>query len=1443
MASPKNVRSFLDEKSSPTRVEADSRDSIRVFWDASPPTSKFKLKPNTDILLNSDDFQQESRAAIQGRVADFKRLDSATTLNSLDLLRTPSKTPTLSKRRRLQHWSAALSPPPAEADIEKMFNFADRILSNAALGSQRDEDSDQLSASSSPIEMKLSNSSKKFSRTNSSPSVLSGLNTLKTTYPTSPTKKNRTLKEAKSFGNLSTSNLSTSSTLFETDPMHSSNSLTFCREMKENQSPLIKSTFLKSPPPNLFDQCQINHQQTNFQKNNQSYPNLKRQPQFSLQKNRSAPISTRSFQKQSSSQAIHKNRPTIPLFTNSVQNQTLSVNIQKNSTTVISSSTCSDLKKQANANLLKNPSTSTPLNENMQRNEQKFNNQTIRSTITPLSTDFGKKLQPLIGLQKHQSTPILSTQSFQTQQTQLNSQNNRLVPIPTNSQKLGLKQQLNLVQNNNSNTPTLKTQNLCPNPQFQNSDLPPINTESFLSDWEEDDPENLIEILSQYDSMDLQNSEFQPKKIDYRRFLVLGVEWKSQDEMYVTGDYVNVIGEFSSNYLPKIDITNASNLIILHPDILITTTNIAESFSCLRRAVIQSRLRFTNKVAPPMIFGNIIHQLMQFALENNIWEVSKLTEEAGKLIESNLQEIYAAGIDEKQALESIIQSVPLLRNWNEKYWKDASKGIKNYRTAQQQPLSVSKLLDIEEHIWSPKYGMKGNIDASVQFRVNDPKIRKNGVLVNTTNRIGPLELKTGSPYRSTSHHAQTILYTLLMSDRYGMVLQCIRKFAEFFEDIPIESGLLCYIKSVEMSYVPALRDEIRGLIVRRNSIASYSISKNRNILPKMANNPTCKDCFSINTCATKENGSQDSSGLGILFNQKTGHLQPHHSVFLKKWDELITLEEGDMEKNRKEIWLFKSDEREQLGRCFSNMIILKQEALSTTSAFSSHNVTFAKSSKKFISNSYISVGDPIVVSVESGTYAVAVGFVTALSPKEITVMVDRKVHAPLKIDTEDTRTQGGVLIHRHKSTQNPLENSYLFRIDKDELISGMALLRGNLISLFLPDEGSDSDPKRRKLIVDLEVPRFLPLEYPETLPKNLNPDQKSAVQKVLMAQDYALILGMPGTGKTTTIAIIIQTLVARGKSVLLTSYTHTAVDNVLLKLKESHVDFLRLGNRDKIHSGLHQYIPNFDGSLTTVDEYRALFENKKVVATTCLGINHVIFTKRKFDYCIVDEASQLTLPVCLGPLRFADIFVLVGDHYQLPPLVRNQQAVDSGMSVSLFKLLSETHASAIVCLRHQYRMNSDILLVSNTLVYNHRLICGSDDVAQQKFTIPRLDELHKHIIPDRCENCWLSCVLQPQPAVVFLDTDSIPAMELRVGDVLQNEIEAKLIFQLVETMLLCGSEEGSIGVISPYRSQLKEIKNLLNHRKNVEMHTIDKYQGRDKDCIIVSMVRSNNAKK
>jgi DNA replication ATP-dependent helicase Dna2 len=112
----------------------------------------------------------------------------------------------------------------------------------------------------------------------------------------------------------------------------------------------------------------------------------------------------------------------------------------------------------------------------------------------------------------------------------------------------------------------------------------------------------------------------------------------------------------------------------------------------------------------------------------------------------------------------------------------------------------------------------------------------------------------------------------------------------------------------------------------------------------------------------------------------------------------------------------------------------------------------------------------------------------------------------------------------------------------------------------------------------------------------------------------------------------------------------------------------------------------------------------------------VIFSKRRFDYCIVDEASQLTLPHCIGPLQYANTFVLVGDHYQLSPLVRNAEALKGGMAESLFKTLSEAHPQSVIDLRYQYRMNSDIMNLSNTLIYGNRLICANQTVSESSFS-------------------------------------------------------------------------------------------------------------------------------
>lgn len=128
----------------------------------------------------------------------------------------------------------------------------------------------------------------------------------------------------------------------------------------------------------------------------------------------------------------------------------------------------------------------------------------------------------------------------------------------------------------------------------------------------------------------------------------------------------------------------------------------------------------------------------------------------------------------------------------------------------------------------------------------------------------------------------------------------------------------------------------------------------------------------------------------------------------------------------------------------------------------------------------------------------------------------------------------------------------------------------------------------------------------------------------------------------------------------------------------------------------------------------------------------------------MDEASQILQPICLGPLQFADAFVLVGDHYQLPPLIRNHSAREHGMEESLFKRLCEAHPGAVVTLRHQYRMNQDIMSLSNTIIYDGRLRCGSFAIAMavlEGMNVSRLTEIH-HDETFFCDShCWLHQVI------------------------------------------------------------------------------------------------------
>lgn len=766
--------------------------------------------------------------------------------------------------------------------------------------------------------------------------------------------------------------------------------------------------------------------------------------------------------------------------------------------------------------------------------------------------------------------------------------------------------------------------------------------------------------------------------------------------------------------------------------------------------------------------------------------------------------------------------------------------------------AVNKVLDIEEKGFSPRYGLKGNIDATLQVKVDDSDgLRTLAV---------PLELKTGRNAAIAMHRAQTMLYTLLLSDRY---------------DIEISSGLLLYLEGGETIRVGAHRDELRHMIMQRNELAGY-IKKRDTLPPMLRKKHDCERCYQKDSCFAFHKGSEggdgESSGVGLTFDEMTKEMSGHRAQFFKHWESLLTKEEGDIAKVLKELWTMKSNERELIGRCFGGLKLMPGSTRvdEEGAKINRFTYTFKKAVKptpgfSFV-ESQIGPGEPIVISDERGHYALANGYVAEATDHYITVQVDRRLHNSRirqnGFSSMDNQTFSSImeLPGLSPSSSPKAAEEITYRLDKDEFSNNLSIVRNNLVQLF--SSQTESTERVRELIVDYAAPKFneTPTQFTlDATQAGLNQDQRDAIFKVMSAQDYALVLGMPGTGKTTTIAHIIRALVLQGKSVLLTSYMHTAVDNILLKIREDveakRVRLLRLGTASKIHPLVKEFAEMADKAFEDFAQIRDAFHSPNVVATTCLTINHLLFKERTFDYCIIDEASQITLPVCLGPILKAKKFILVGDHYQLPPLVRDPEARKGGLDNSLFRILCEKHPQAVVNLATQYRMSEDIMSLSNELIYKGQLKCGTAEIAKQVLHIPDIAGLDKmHPKNDgsfgRCKggrsDCWVRDILDESVRAVFANTDALTAKEAAKSESTLNPTEVAITLQLVLSLLSCGINASEIGIISPYRSQIKAITNKLsaslpaNIFRQLELHTADKYQGRDKEVIIFGLVRSND---
>eukprot|EP00850_Spirogloea_muscicola_P015616 SM000121S26013 [mRNA] locus=s121:324911:332644:+ [translate_table: standard] len=895
-----------------------------------------------------------------------------------------------------------------------------------------------------------------------------------------------------------------------------------------------------------------------------------------------------------------------------------------------------------------------------------------------------------------------------------------------------------------------------------------------------------------------------------------------QDQWYDSdvkqGDSINLLRDPGSEDEPGLQdapftVNSQKNLIVLHPQLLLSGSRVARSFGCPRRAVLDERVQAKEATAAALK-GTMLHQLFQAALLGDANGLELLSAQAWDIVQKHIDVLYEIKAKETVVYEELMEKAPQILDFVETFMQ-AQKSVEFGGKQGVRSICKAEVLDIEESISSSMYGLKGMIDASV-------RIQEAGRGAS----IMPFELKTGASVSGQTlleHRAQVMLYTILM---YGEL---------------VDAGLLYHMHVDVMQGVTPQRADLVGLVMRRNEMASqlHDASLSQLLPPMLKNLHVCSGCSHLDVCTayhkTLEGGTAETSGLGRLFEERTGHLSSADAVFLRHWDQLI-----DLECQASQAEYISRETPDDQGNCCDFMVLI-----STPSSHSKgRNVyTFQRSCSHGSARcraqggleSSFHPGDHVKLSTKAGQIAIAKGIAKDVTMDSITLDLFR----PLKLPSKPECSTSERLLQEQ------------WQIEKSEQTTHFAQMRYNLLQLFSPSQFNDN---RRRLLIDLQPPIVEGGGDAAGLGQCLsnccldkagvmNSDQQAAVQRILGTSEYMLVQGMPGTGKTVTIMHAVCALVEGGQSVLLSSYTNSALDNILMKLKEKGVDFLRLGRPGAIHPDIMSNTTwSPEKCIKSVKDAEALMTRTRVVGVTCLGVNHPLLHDKHFDVCILDEAGQVTMPIALGPLRLARAFVLVGDDHQLPPLVRSAEARAKGMADSLFSTLSNAHPQAVATLCIQYRMCQDIMDLSNCLVYGGRLVCGSQDVGRACLEYATESDCRAH-------PAWLLEVLRPQRRAIFLDTDgSAECAETSGRGTMLNRGEVEVVDQIAAALTGRGVQAHCIGVISPYTVQVNALHQRLGHSglKGLEVHTIDKYQGRDKDCIIVSFVRSstnNNAGK
>lgn len=426
----------------------------------------------------------------------------------------------------------------------------------------------------------------------------------------------------------------------------------------------------------------------------------------------------------------------------------------------------------------------------------------------------------------------------------------------------------------------------------------------------------------------------------------------------------------------------------------------------------------------------------------------------------------------------------------------------------------------------------------------------------------------------------------------------------------------------------------------------------------------------------------------------------------------------------------------------------------------------------------------------------------------------------------------------------------------------------------------------RDIALGLKQPAFGDPVDPDKfrfLNTHLNDTQKKAVAGAFQAEDVFLIHGPPGTGKTVVLVEIIRQARRAGQSVLVSAPSNAACDHLVSSLIDAGEPVTRFGHPARMTESLREHTFGYKlvrhpmakqmekneaeierlfkqndrrrerGANSWEDEkelraaigalrddnralkseiFHQVWKESDIVVATHTVTGDPLITSRTFDWVILDEAGQATEPAAWIPLRRAGKVVMAGDHCQLPPTVHSGRKGKESLLYTLFERFHDAlDEKSKIRLDVQYRMHERIMRFSSQEFYEGKLLCGEQNSGHVLAGIEGIKQSEDTNTP-----------------FVFLDTAGLGYEEKEEEGTgsRYNEEEAQLVVRIYRGLTEAGLAPCQIGIVSPYKAQVKLLNQLIAGPRDEpgakdlpEIDSVDAFQGREKEAILVSLVRAN----